>query len=113
VGQLYFFLMQRAALELGRRGNVSPEVGRLMLPEWYVLATIPRVASWIVYALAFWQLGWQTALALWGISFLASTLCPIPKRHFIPVFFKKVSRDIAFEANDEATGLMLIILREG
>lgn len=109
---LYFFLMQRCALELGREGGVSPKVGRLMLPEWYALATVPRVASWLVYALAFWQLGWPSALTLWGISFLATTLCPVPKWYYLPVFHRKVSHDIAVGANDEAPGLMLILLRD-
>lgn len=95
LAEFYFFMMQRAALEISRASGIDIKQGRLMLPLWYLLLWPARVIKWAsVIQIGLWH-GWIAAAGLLLATFLFSIFVPIPKRQFIPVFRKKLAKELS------------------
>ena len=110
--EIYFFLMQRSALELSRAHGISPKIGREMLPSWYLLTWPIKVLRWILLYLIWRDAGWMALLGAWAAVMLATSLLPIPHGHFRPIFRKRLSRNMLREHNANAPALMLALLHE-
>jgi len=107
--ELYFFLMQRAALEISRANGIDPKLGRLMLPLWYALVWPTRLLRFGCLYVIWREAGWLNLGAAVAVPLVASTLCPIPFRHFRPMFWKKVTTDLPPESGSHATHLMIAL----
>lgn len=106
LGELYFFMMQRSSLEISRASGVDPRDGRLMLPTWYSLLWPARAMKWGA-ALAMIVTGhWVVALVLLVVAFFAAVVVPIPHRHFIDLFRRKVVGELK-QGGDEVIFQML------
>jgi hypothetical protein len=100
--EIYLFLMQRASLEMSRAGQVDPKIGRHMLPLWYVIVWPNKFFRWFLLYGIWAAYGWFAVISAWAVVAVATTLMPVPFGHFLPVFQRKVSRNIADFANGES-----------
>ncbi len=74
------FCIQRVALELVRTTGVPEEAAaQLLLPSWFPLLWLSRLARWglLVYIWITWD--WRWAVGLWVGFFLATAVMPIPR----------------------------------
>ncbi len=93
--ETYLFLAQRSSLEIGRVNDLNPKSRKLMLPIWY-LSAWPTILS--KYSLAVWiffDFGILVAIGLLGASFLFKVVIPVPHKHFIPMFERRLLKDIS------------------
>jgi len=92
--EFYLFGMQRASLKISRHNNVDWRgVGDQLLPNWYPLTWIVRIAKYGLLAAIFLLLDWQLAVGLLVIGFILSTIIPIPYRSlYTKTFRRKVEK---------------------
>ena len=93
--ELYFFAMQRSSLEISRAAEIDPRVGRMMLPPWYLLLWPARLLKWGAAIAIGITIHWGGAIGLLAIPFVLAIIVPIPHRHFLPFFRKRVRADLA------------------
>jgi hypothetical protein len=108
--EVYLFLMQRAALEVSRANSIDPKLGRQMLPLWYASVWPTKIARWTLLFLLWEKGGWMAWAAAWGVVAVATTLLPVPYRHFFPLFHHKLWRDMGTEDASNAPKLMIALL---
>jgi hypothetical protein len=86
--------MQRASLMISRHNNVEWRgVGEQLLPSWYPLTWIVRIAKYGLLIAILIVLDWKLALGLWVITFILSAIIPIPyKLLYKKTFRKKVEK---------------------
>lgn len=106
--ELYLFTAQRAALELGRDANLPAQTSQTMLPFWYMTLWPNRIFRWIMLYFIYLELGlvWVAVLVL--IPFLLTTFIPIPFRHFVPKFEKKLKKNNSMGLGDHSLNMFLI-----
>jgi hypothetical protein len=109
--EIYLFLMQRATLDLSRANNIDPKLARQMLPLWYTTVWPTKVARWILLFLTWRAEGWMALIVAWALVMLATSLLPVPYRHFFPMFRRKLSRDMTTEYASTAAQLMVALLK--
>lgn len=109
--ELYFFLMQRSALEVGREHGIDQQASRHMLPSWYALVWPTKLAKWVLLYLVYRATGFPEAVLLWAVPFGLSAIVPVPHAHFYSMFRSKLSNDIATAQEGPAAELMLALLR--
>jgi hypothetical protein len=90
--ELYFFMLQRSALELSTKHKIDPVVGRSMLPNWYLFLYVVRIAKYGALFGLYTQQGFATALSYWAASMLLTTFAPIPREHCKNLFRKQVEK---------------------
>jgi hypothetical protein len=88
--ETYFFLMQRAALNVCRDNDIPEQARMLMVPRWYRLAWIAIGAKWAAIVLIFFNAGWIWALAGVGLSIALTSFLPVPFGHFFPMFVHRL-----------------------
>lgn len=108
--ELYFFMIQRSALEIARVGSLDARTSRYMLPLWFVLHWPIQVVKWLAVFLIFRAAGLMPAALCLVIPFLISQVIPIPHRHFIPTFRRRVSRDLTMGENLEIAASLQVTL---
>jgi len=86
VGELYFFLMQRSALEICRASRLDDEDRFYLLPASYRFMWWAIAAKWLGAILLAWYGSIPKAIAALAIGLVASTIVPVPHAHFIPKF---------------------------
>jgi hypothetical protein len=94
-----FFMMQRSALEISRASGIDVRVGRRMLPLWYLLVWPAKLTKWAAAIHIGMESGWYLAIALLGATFLFQIFVPIPHRQFIPLFRRKISKEMGVAVN--------------
>ena len=95
--ELYFFMMQRSALEISRAAGIDRRDGRKMLPLWYMTVWPVQIAKWGSLIAIALEIHWGTALVLLALTFILTTIVPIPHQHFIPLFRRKVMKELVLE----------------
>ena len=109
--EVYFFLMQRSALEIGRASDVDAHTTRYMLPLWYALVWPAKLVKWIA-AFLLWRSGdLFVALAILIVAWLLMMILPVPHRHFVPMFQHKVTGDMGTASEAIAAKLLVALLR--
>lgn len=108
--ELYLFLMQRSALEIGRERGIDKRAARHMLPLWYASVWPAKLTKWVLLFLIYRTAGWQPALLLWGVPFVLSVVIPVPHGQFFPIFRRKLSGDMGTEHEGPAAELMVALL---
>ncbi|MCO4099163.1 MAG: hypothetical protein HEQ38_07110 [Gemmatimonas sp.] len=90
--ELYFFLMQRSALEICRASQLPDQARLMMLPSWYRLVWLPRILKWVAIAMVFARTGLDWGIAALVLPFMLAAWFPVvPHRHFAPLFAKTLS----------------------
>ena len=110
VAELYFFMMKRSSLEISRAAQIDPREGRSMLPLWYIWLWPIRLIKWGAALAIAMTIHWGLALILLAIPFAISFVIPIPHRHFIAFFRRKVRNDVARGENPEFSGMLSELL---
>ena len=93
--ETYFFMMQRAALNISRAVDIDAAEGRLMLPLWYALAWPAKLIKWGAAIYIGAQFSWATALGILAFVFVLHIAVPVPSRMFIWIFRRKLAREIS------------------
>lgn len=99
--ELYFFLMQRSARTIGRLSNLADRVAREMLPTWYLAVWPVKAVRWLLLIVIAINVGWLPAAVAWAALFLCTSFAPVPHRHFLPVFRRRVQKSLP-EGNSAA-----------
>lgn len=88
--ELYLFGMQRASLKISRHNNVEWKgIGEQLLPNWYPLTWIAKIAKYGLFVAILIVIDWKLAIGLLVISFILSTILPIPYRLLYKKTFRK------------------------
>ena len=110
--ELYFFMMQRSALEISRASGIESRQSRLMLPLWYFLLWPARVAKWAaIVQIGIWH-GLVAAVGLLSATFVFNIVVPIPHRQFIPVFRRKLAKELESGIQSEKYARLYALLFE-
>ena len=92
--EMFFFMMQRSALEISREKGIDPREGRRMLPLWYALVWPVKATKWAVAIFIGVKISWVVAVTLLAATFVFSIFVPTPHQQFIPVFRRKLVKEI-------------------
>ncbi|MBU0560297.1 MAG: hypothetical protein KJ799_14780 [Bacteroidetes bacterium] len=88
--EFYLFGMQRASLRISRHNNVEWKgIGEQLLPNWYPLTWIVIIAKYGLLVAILIVIDWKLAIGLLVISFILSTIIPIPYRVLYKNTFRK------------------------
>ena len=103
--EFYLFGMQRASLKISRHNNVEWRgFGEQLLPTWYPLTWIVRISKYGLLVAILIVIGWKWAVGLLVISFIISTIIPIPYRLlYRKTFRRRVER---INSIDTETGVL-------
>lgn len=108
--EFYLFGMQRASLIISRYNNVEWKgIGEQLLPNWYPLIWIVRIAKYGLLVAILIVIDWKLAIGLLVISFILSTIIPIPYRLLYKKIFRKKVEKIK-SINQEAGQLFTEML---
>lgn len=98
------FGMQRATLLASRKAGYEWRGGgELLLPKWYPITWIVIVGRWALLGAMAVLWSWKVALALLVVSFILSSILPIPYGMYRPIFQRRVNEvtnyepDVGFE----------------
>jgi hypothetical protein len=101
--EFYLFGMQRASLRISRHNNVEWKgIGEQLLPNWYPLTWIVRIAKYGLLGAILILLGWKLAAGLLVIDFVLSLIIPVPYRLLYKRTFRKKVEKI--KSIDEEAG---------
>ena len=86
--------MQRASLRISRHNSVEWRgIGEQLLPNWYPLTWIVKIAKYGLLVTILIVIDWKLVIGLLVISFILSTIIPIPyKPLYKKTFRKKVEK---------------------
>lgn len=103
--EFYLFGMQRASLRISRHNKVEWRgIGEQLLPNWYPLTWIVRIAKYGLLVAILIVLDWKLAIGLLVIGFILSTIIPIPYR---PLYKKKFRKKVEkIKSIDHEAGLL-------
>jgi hypothetical protein len=80
--EMYFFLMQRVPLEVGREHAIRSRIAREMLPTWSALVWLAKIGKWVLVVLVWRAAGWLPAIICVAIPLVVSARVPVPYTHF-------------------------------
>jgi hypothetical protein len=90
LGELYFFLMQRSALEVCRALDLPPELRFAFLPGYYRAGRVPTLLKWVAVVILVIRgsffLGAGIILAAWVLSLVL----PVPHAAFFEIFYREL-----------------------
>lgn len=101
---LYFSLVQRTILQIGRSGALPVLTASNLTPGYFKLALPLTVIKWSV--LIYWAYAGSAAaaLAIFALFYLINAIAPIPARLTLPPIRKQIERA---KASDQALGIEL------
>lgn len=109
--EMYFFLMQRVPLEVAREQGIPSEARGFMLPTWYGLVWVAKIAKWILVFLIWRTFGWWQALLCVTIPFILSSFLPVPYTRIADIIERRLRREES-RANGELAQELLVALQE-
>lgn len=89
--ELYFFYLQRTALDWVRYEQLPSEARDLLLPDWYKLVSVAKIAKWVVAAAAGHVGGWGLAIAILVGFWLPKVFLPISYLNYLPILRRQAS----------------------
>ena len=98
------FGMQRATLLMSREAGVAPQIGALLLPSWFPIVWLVRLAKWAVLCYIAFAWSWGVAGGLLLANFILSAILPIPYSLYVPTFRSRVNE---IKVNDVEAGQAL------
>lgn len=94
--EFYLFGMQRASLKISRHNNVSWKgIGENLLPNWFPITWLFSIAKYGLIVAMFFIFNWKIALATLVLSFIISTIIPIPYRLLYSKIFRNKVKKIS------------------
>jgi len=101
--EFFLFGMQRASLLISRSNNVQWKgFGQYLLPSWYPVTWLFRIGKYGLFIAIFFIIGWKLAFGLLIITFVLSSILPIPYRLLYKNTFR--SKVEKLKAIDPETG---------
>lgn len=86
------FGMQRTTLLLAREANTSSKATAMLLPAWFSIVWLPRLAKWGLLFYIAYSWSWWVALGLLAAELLLSAVLPIPHRLYLSVFRRRIEQ---------------------
>src|SRR3990172_9432680 len=86
LAELYFFLMQRSALELCRAVGYPEKSRFTMVPASYRFSWWAVMMKWLGVVLIGWYGSILMAVIAVAASFVLTLVVPVPHSHFLPAF---------------------------
>lgn len=101
---LYFSLVQRTIVQIGRSGDLPVLTAANLTPPYFIVAWPLTIIKWTV--LVYWASEGSTVLALlvFALFYLANAIAPIPARLTLQPIRKQITR---IKARDQAMGTLL------
>ncbi len=90
IGETYFFLLQRSALQVCRAGDLPTRMRFQMLPRYYRAGWLFIIAKWLAAGILVFQGHWLVALIGILVFFLFSMLIPVPHEAFFELFYREL-----------------------
>lgn len=89
---LYFSLVQRTILQIGRSGSLPVLTAAKLTPGYFALAWLFTIIKWVL--LAYWIYAGSAVLALllFAFFYLANAIAPIPARLTLPPIRKQIEQ---------------------
>jgi len=109
LAELYFFLMQRSALEVVRASELPLDTRFALLPGTYKAASLFSYGKWVPLAMLVWHGSWGYALGLWLAGFILASAVPVPHRHFFPMFYSVLEGNAVAEEPDLQSALLAAV----
>jgi len=109
--EIYFFLMQRVPLSVGREHDIDSRICRFMLPNWYSAVWLAKIGKWVFIVLIWHNHGWIPAILCVVIPFLLSSVLPIPFTHFSNMMERRLKHEL-IGPNNEIAQLLLEALKD-
>lgn len=104
--EFYLFGMQRASLLISRTSDVDwRSAGTHLLPSWYPLTTVVRMAKWATLLAIAFASSWLVALIYMIAGLALAAIVPIPYHALYSKTFQRRVDEI--EAVDEEAGAFL------
>ena len=92
-GELYFFLMQRSALQICRATGLPEQSRFLLLPPYYKASWLFIAAKWGAVIALVVQGHWLLALIFILASYLVGMVIPVPHQAFFEIFYRDLQED--------------------
>lgn len=92
VGDLYFFFMQRSALEVCRTKDVPPDARFALLPHYYRWGRVPSLVMWTAAVVLAVSGAWISAGAIIVSDWIASAVLPVPHAAFFDIFYREIEK---------------------
>lgn len=90
VGDLYFFFMQRSALEVCRAQDVPSDARFALLPGYYRWGRVPSLIMWAAVVVLAIRGAWISACAIIVSDWIASAVLPVPHGAFFEIFYREI-----------------------
>jgi hypothetical protein len=84
------FGMQRATLVMSRQSGLPYQMTSMLLPAWFPLVWIPRIAKWSVLVAIAFSWSWILAVVVLFVDIVLSSVLPIPYQMYMSSFRKRI-----------------------
>ena len=105
LGELYFFFMQRSALEVCRARDLPQGARFVILPSYYRAAWGFIIGKWVALVALLINGQWWVAVLIFVASFIVSSAAPVPHAAFFEIFYRELDESTT-AADDELRGLL-------
>lgn len=84
--------MQRATLLISREAEMSPQIGKMLLPTWFPIVWVVRICKWSVLIAIALTWSWGIAIGLLVADVILSSILPIPYNIYTSAFRKRIDQ---------------------
>lgn len=93
LGELYFFLLQRSALQVCRASDLPTRMRFQMVPGYYRAGWLFIIGKWSAAGVLVFQGHWLVALIGIFAFFAFSMLIPVPHSAFFEIFYRELEEE--------------------
>lgn len=105
LGELYFFFMQRSALEVCRVRDLPHGARFFLMPGYYRVAWGFIIVKWVALIALLINGQWWMAILIFVVSFIVSSAAPVPHAAFFEIFYRELDEGTT-AVDDELRGLL-------
>jgi hypothetical protein len=93
LGELYFFFMQRSALEVCRARDLPHSARFFIMPSYYRIAWGFIIGKWVALVALLINGQWWVAVLIFVASYIVSSVAPVPHGAFFEIFYRELDEN--------------------